>query len=1161
MSTNNLLQQQREIILRSRSIIDDYERKKSDVETRVKQENETAESTWNREKGIIEEAWKHDKETIENNWNRTRTQADSALQAVRNSVQSAQDVLKTAKWQDELAGGIPSTAAIPTSSSLLNQIELYQSASEKASREIHSLLNGFGWRSWQGVVAGTSGFIIAIVLLISLTSIMDGYLADATRSWVLMLSCALLFISFSFLIYSIIYTLRARLILPRLKVASATLLQAGTRIEDLYKRVMDPREMYQPQMVESQTRYRSSIEQVNQAYQRLLAERQARYTEMMRQLDQKFADDVASLRYASTAFMHEAGLQGLSWDDPEWRQWQPSQTTTTIVRLGTLTTELHQVIPPLPAFIGCPGGENLLFRAAGDAKNTATSAIQSLLLRLLATQPSGKIRFTLIDPVGLGQNVATFMQLADYDEKLVNSRAWTESRHIEQQLAALSEHMENVIQKYLRGQYTTIEEYNKQAGEVAEPYRILVVMGFPVNFTEDTARRLVKITTSGPRCGVSTIVMMDTEQPLPYGFNLADLERVATVIAWDGQRFVWRDKDFENCRLKLDTPPSLDLFNRLLEEVGRGTKAASEVKVPFERIAPPKEEWWKGSTREGLKVSLGRAGATKLQYLDLGKSTAQHALVAGKTGSGKTTLLHILITNLALTYSPDELELYLVDFKTVGFTPYATYKLPHARVVAIQSEREFGLSVLQGLDTELERRKNIFSKAGVQDIVQYRGTHPNVRMPRILLLVDEFQEFFTQDDKVAQDASLLLDRLVRQGRAFGIHIMLGSQTLAGAYTLARATIGQMAVRIALQCEEADSRLVLSDDNPAARLLSRPGEAIYNAANGLVEGNNPFQCSWLPDDGLDVYLGSIQRFAQQRRYVSSWKQIVFDGSKDADVAENPLLQDALKGSSWTIPQKALQAWLGDPIAIKDPTAFQIRSQAGNNLLIVGQQEEAALGMLITALLSLTTQHTPGTARFYVVDFSPGDATYAGLLDRIGQMLPHRVKVVNRRGLLSAITDIADEVQDRMEADGESKLPIYLFIYGLQRARDLRPDEDFSYSSFGSEAPTTSSPAKQFSTLLREGPELGVHTLTWCDTLTNLNRTLERGALREFEARVVFQMSQEDSLNLVDSPAASRLGPHRALLFSEETGRVEKFRPYGLPTEEWLQQAATYIRQKR
>ena len=123
-------------------------------------------------------------------------------------------------------------------------------------------------------------------------------------------------------------------------------------------------------------------------------------------------------------------------------------------------------------------------------------------------------------------------------------------------------------------------------------------------------------------------------------------------------------------------------------------------------------------------------------------------------------------------------------------------------------------------------------------------------MPRTLLIVDEFQELFVEEDKVAQDSSLLLDRLVRQGRAFGMHVILGSQTLGGTYALPRTTMGQMGIRIALQCNEADSAMILSDDNTAARLLSRPGEAIYNDAGGLIEGNSPFQVVWLTDAQRD-----------------------------------------------------------------------------------------------------------------------------------------------------------------------------------------------------------------------------------------------------------------------------------------------------------------------
>src|SRR5207244_6287843 len=123
---------------------------------------------------------------------------------------------------------------------------------------------------------------------------------------------------------------------------------------------------------------------------------------------------------------------------------------------------------------------------------------------------------------------------------------------------------------------------------------------------------------------------------------------------------------------------------------------------PFEFIAPEADAIWKKDTRAGIDVPLGKAGATKRQNLALGQGTSQHMLIAGRTGSGKSTLLHALITNVALNYSPDEVDLYLIDFKKgVEFKVYATHELPHASVVAIESEREFGISVLQRLDLEM----------------------------------------------------------------------------------------------------------------------------------------------------------------------------------------------------------------------------------------------------------------------------------------------------------------------------------------------------------------------------------------------------------------------------------------------------------------------------
>ena len=179
--------------------------------------------------------------------------------------------------------------------------------------------------------------------------------------------------------------------------------------------------------------------------------------------------------------------------------------------------------------------------------------------------------------------------------------------------------------------------------------------------------------------------------------------------------------------------------------------------------------------------AFGRVGSNRLQHLRLGTGTSQHVLVAGKTGSGKSSLLHTLITNVALNYSPDEVEFFLVDFKKgVEFKAYATNALPHARIIGIESDREFGISVLERLDGILRERGELFRRHGVQNIDGFRRLEPSALLPRILLVIDEFQEFFVEDDALSQSASLLLDRLVRQGRAFGVHVLLGSQTLGGA---------------------------------------------------------------------------------------------------------------------------------------------------------------------------------------------------------------------------------------------------------------------------------------------------------------------------------------------------------------------------------------------
>ena len=343
------------------------------------------------------------------------------------------------------------------------------------------------------------------------------------------------------------------------------------------------------------------------------------------------------------------------------------------------------------------------------------------------------------------------------------------------------------------------------------------------------------------------------------------------------------------------------------------------------------------------------------------------------------------------------MEFYLIDFKKgVEFKCYATQRLPHARVVAIESDREFGLSVLQRVDDELRRRGDMFRKLGVQDIAGFKRNGGQEPVPRSLLIIDEFQEFFVEDDQYSQTASLLFDRIVRQGRAFGIHVLLGSQTLGGAYSLARATLGQMVIRVALQCNEADAYLIMDDNNPAPRLLSRPGEGIYNDAAGAVEGNSPFQVVWLPDDERDDWLEKIKGVAGSVRDRSP---VVFEGNAPANFSENGVMNALLRNSPpMTVPRLA-KAWLGAANSIKGPTEAEFRSQSGSNLLIVGQREETALNLLCVSLVALAAQYPAGSVEFYFLSSGPPGSPETEMVEQIMSVVPHHVLLVTATGSLT------------------------------------------------------------------------------------------------------------------------------------------------------------------
>src|SRR5207248_1379846 len=145
----------------------------------------------------------------------------------------------------------------------------------------------------------------------------------------------------------------------------------------------------------------------------------------------------------------------------------------------------------------------------------------------------------------------------------------------------LSQHVESVVQTCLRNQFATLAEYNAQAGEMAEPFRFLVVANFPTHFSTEMARRLAALAARGARCGLHVLVTVDTNAPLPQDFHLKELEQPSVTLVWQDGRFRWRDDDFGQYPLRADAPPAGEPLTYILREAGEASRLANRIEVPF----------------------------------------------------------------------------------------------------------------------------------------------------------------------------------------------------------------------------------------------------------------------------------------------------------------------------------------------------------------------------------------------------------------------------------------------------------------------------------------------------------------------------------------------------------------------------------------------------
>lgn len=808
---------------------------------------------------------------------------------------------------------------------------------------------------------------------------------------------------------------------------------------------------------------------------------------------------------------------------------------------------------PWHCFTLTPGGTGL---AAGAA------FAQHWVLGLLASAPARSIRLTWIDTIGRGAGAGPLLRLLDIDKDLLDGQVWSESDHIAERLRRITDHVSYVQQRCLQDRFANLAEYNAQAGELAEPYHVVCVLGYPRGFTEEAAERLRTLVSHSERAGVGVMIVCDpaiaadAEPQAPaaeapywvqeftghWGVPNVDApawwqtrhlfsgDGAALIVGHEGRFWVKTGSDHGKIYLPVGLPPiANDAAAAIVESYGKRSVEARDVTVTFDQ--PPERGVERGhGTTSGLAMDLGVAGRGEKIQLKLGAGMAQNVLVGGLPGSGKSSLFHTLITQAIQKYDWSELELYLLDFKQgVEFKPYASLALPHARVVAIESEREFGMSVLRGLEAELTRRAALFRSAGVDSIETYHGD--DEPLPRIVLVCDEFQVLFAYDDRLAQEAAGLLDALVRQGRAFGIHLVLGTQTLQGmaAGALIRGTLELIPVRIALKMGESDSRLFLSEGNDAGARLSRPGEAVLNVDSGRPEGNIIFQVAWTGDDVRDAAVARIRSTADLDGY--GRRPLVFDGSVEIAITEPEAIEaiaaERARGG------RGVRLALGQAVSLEGEASVLLSRQAGRNLLVVSRDDATTRGLLSCTLLSLALAQGEDAVGVTIVDCLGIEEEGGDFLEMLTESL--NFSFSRRVHLTDAIQGLAAEVKRRIDNEEYLAPRVVLLLNGLRRARDLGDEPVFEDDH----------PRSALLRILHDGPDVGVHAVVTADSAETVLRRLGRDGLREFALRAVGRGPAEGSRELLDTEAAASLNPRFAFLIDIDDSRLEKIRRFVVP----------------
>jgi len=558
---------------------------------------------------------------------------------------------------------------------------------------------------------------------------------------------------------------------------------------------------------------------------------------------------------------------------------------------------------------------------------------------------------------------------------------------------------------------------------------------------------------------------------------------------------------------------------------------------------------------EIITVPIGKSSNKEINFT-MDMVSHVHSFIIGQSGSGKSVFLHNIIGTAILKYAPEDLQLYLLDFK-LGGVEFNRYKgIKHVKSLLVDnSDQQITLEILRELRERMVERGRQLRDCGVNNLVEYNKQNPNATMPQILLVVDECHEMFRVGRDiprtVSNEISEIITKIAKEGRSQGVHLILATQTLSGT-EISNEILNNVSDHYLLKCATADSERMVERSSEITSQLST-GQIYYHHVDRQVQ----FQAYYTDKENAEKLIDLAKKKAENHQ---SNGEFYFNGSQLFKLDET-VMEQGKKRAKYPV------AYMGKNISIsQNDLSITLRKDYSENILLFGlndvEQVTRTTMNLFISLMSYTKRKGLDY-QFKVFNcLSNEDSIYTEQLDMLEEEGYCEI-IEGRKDRGKFLKQLAEDISN--ETVGNT----ILLILGQERFRELKMDMeiaqeqskpseddafgfgDFSFSNEGTSSSSIKTFKQALELILDKGPELGVHTIMQLDKPSNFlfsDYISPKMVYQKFKHLIMLKSDEAASaqLHLNDNIRLETLSKDlerlRAYYYSEESDTYTLFTPY-------------------